>query len=74
MHFLKLFSREKSTQDKKVRLIKGNELKSTQVELLSFFLFKGVWVFLCLSASNTTQKQIITEISNFALILNLDVT
>ena len=42
MHFFKWFSRQKSTEDEKVRFIKGNELKVTQVELLSFFIFKSV--------------------------------
>ena len=37
---LKSYSREKSTQDENVRFIKGEELKLTQDELLSFFLFK----------------------------------
>ena len=40
---LKELSRVKSTQDEKdVRLIKGNELKLTQAELHSFFIFKSV--------------------------------
>ena len=39
VHYFKSFIREKSTQDKNVRFIKGNELKLTQVELLSFFFF-----------------------------------
>ena len=42
-HHFKSFSRVKSTQDEKVRLIKGNELKLTQDELLSFFFFKRVY-------------------------------
>ena len=42
MHHFKYFSRVKSTQDKKVRFIRGNELKLTQVDLLSFFIFKNV--------------------------------
>ena len=33
---------KKSTQEKKVRFIKENELKVTHVELLSFFTFKSV--------------------------------
>ena len=37
MHHFKSFSRIKSTQDEKVHSIKGNELKLTQFELLSFF-------------------------------------
>ena len=37
MHIFKSCSREKSTQDEKVRFIKENEFKSTQVELLSIF-------------------------------------
>ena len=36
-HHFKSFSRVKSTQDGKVRFIKRNELKITQVELLSPF-------------------------------------
>ena len=40
--FFKLLSREKSIQDEKVRFIKGNELKLTQVELFLFFFFKRV--------------------------------
>ena len=40
MHYFKSFSRVKSTQDEKARFIKGNELKLTQVELLSFLFFK----------------------------------
>ena len=39
-HF-KSFSRVKSTLDEKVRFIKWNELKVTQVELLSVFIFKS---------------------------------
>ena len=42
MHFLKSFNREKSTQEEKVRFMKGNELKLNQVELLSFFNFKSM--------------------------------
>ena len=45
VYFLKSFSREKSTQDEKVCLIKGNELKVTQVELLSSFIFKSVTIY-----------------------------
>ena len=37
VYFFKSFSREKSTQDERVRFIKGNQLKVTQVKLLSFF-------------------------------------
>ena len=33
MHYFKSFSQEKSTQDKKMRFIKINELKLAQVEL-----------------------------------------
>ena len=40
--FFNSLSREKSTQDEKVHFIKGNKLKLTQVELLSFFIFKSV--------------------------------
>ena len=42
MHFSKMLSQEKSSQDEKVSFIKGNELKLTQFELLSFFIFKNV--------------------------------
>ena len=42
MIFLKLFSREKSTQGKKVLFIKGNEI-ITEVELLSFLIFESVY-------------------------------
>ena len=38
---LKSFIQVKSTQEEKVHFIKGNELKLTQVQLLSFF-FKSV--------------------------------
>ena len=38
----KTISREKSTQDAKMSFFLGNELKLTQVELLSFFYFKNV--------------------------------
>ena len=41
MHFLNLLSQEKSTLDEKVHFKKGKELKLTQVELLSFFIFKS---------------------------------
>ena len=37
MHRFKSFSRVKSTQNKKVRFIKGNELKLIQVKLFTFF-------------------------------------
>ena len=37
---------KKSTQDKMVRYIKGNELKITQVELLLLFIFKDVYLSL----------------------------
>ena len=40
--FFKSLSREKSTQHEKVRFIKRNKLKLTQVELLSFLIFKNV--------------------------------
>ena len=40
--FLKSLTQEKLIQEMKVRFIKGNELKLTQVELLSFFIFKSV--------------------------------
>ena len=42
MYHFKSLSRLKSTQDEKVRFIKGNVLKITQVELLPFFTFKSV--------------------------------
>ena len=38
VHHFKSLSLIKSTQDEKVNLVKGNELKLTQVELLSSFL------------------------------------
>ena len=38
----KSFSRVKSTQDEKMRFIKGKELKVTQIELLLFFIFKRI--------------------------------
>ena len=37
VYYFKLFSRENSTQDQKVRFIKGNEIILTQFELHSFF-------------------------------------
>ena len=40
--FFNIAYRGKSTQDEKVRFIKGNESKLIQVELLSFFIFKNV--------------------------------
>ena len=45
MHHFKLFNQVKSTQDEKGRFIKGNELKLTQAELLSFFFFFFKWVY-----------------------------
>ena len=42
MHFFKPFRPEKSIQSEKVRFIKGNELRLTQVELFSVFIFKSV--------------------------------
>ena len=42
MHYLKSFSRVKSTLVIKIRFNKGNELKLIQVELVSFFIFKNV--------------------------------
>ena len=42
VHHFKLLSQVKSIQDEKVRLNKGNELKLTQDELHSFFLFLRV--------------------------------
>ena len=36
MHHFESFSGEKSTQDERVHFIKGNEIKLTQIELLSF--------------------------------------
>ena len=41
----KSFSRVKSIQDQKVHLIEENELKLTQVELLSCFYFKSVYLY-----------------------------
>ena len=43
MHLFKSLSREKSTQDEKMRFIKGNESKLTQIEIISFFIFKSVF-------------------------------
>ena len=43
MHFLKSFSRQKSTQDGNMRFTKGNELKITQDEVMLFFMFKIVF-------------------------------
>ena len=40
MQFFNLPIREKSSQYENVCLIKRNELKITQIELLSFFIFK----------------------------------
>ena len=37
MHYFKSLNRVKSTQDETVRFAKENELKLTQVELLSIF-------------------------------------
>ena len=37
-----LIINNKSIQDKKMHFIKGDELKLTQIELLSFFIFKCV--------------------------------
>ena len=48
--FKRLFNREKSTQDEKVCFIKGNELKVTQIELFSFFIFENVFVCLLFSS------------------------
>ena len=42
VHYFKLFSRVKSTQNEKVRFTKGNELKVTQIELYPFFIFNRV--------------------------------
>ena len=39
MHHFKLFIRIKTTQEEKMRFIKGNKLKLTEVELLPFFFF-----------------------------------
>ena len=38
-----LKSRVKSTQDEKVRFMKGKQLKVTQVEFILFFIFKSVY-------------------------------
>ena len=46
VHYLKLFRRIKPTQDEKVHFIWWNELKLTQVELLSFFHFKNAYNFI----------------------------
>ena len=42
MHHFSSFSRVKSIQHEKGRFIKENELKLTQVELLSFSFIKSV--------------------------------
>ena len=42
MHYFKLLSREKLTQDEMVYFIKGNELKLIRVELMSFCTFENV--------------------------------
>ena len=39
VNYFKLFTRVTSTQDEDTRFNKGNELKLTQVELLSFIIF-----------------------------------
>ena len=41
VHPFKSFNREKSTQDEKVRFIKGNELKLTRVNFLLYFIKKS---------------------------------
>ena len=40
VHYFKSFSRVKTTQDEKVRFIKGDEVKLTQDELLSFLFLR----------------------------------
>ena len=40
--YFKSFNGVQSTQDEKVRFIKGNELKLSEVELFSFLFFKSV--------------------------------
>ena len=47
MYVFKSFVREKSTQDEKMCFIKGNELKLTQVRLLSFFIIKSARGYGC---------------------------
>ena len=42
VHIFKTCSREKSSEDERVRFVKRNELKVTQVEILSFFIFMSV--------------------------------
>ena len=54
--FFKSLGLEKPTQDEKVRFIKGNVLKITHVELLSFFIFKSV--------PNFVLKQFVLEYRN----------
>ena len=46
MHYFKFFSRAKSIQRQKVRIIQGNESKLTQSELLLFSYFKSIWKLL----------------------------
>ena len=40
IHHFKSFSQVMSTRDEKVRFIKGNEIKLTQVDLLLFFFLR----------------------------------
>ena len=42
MHYFKSLSQEKSTQNEKLCFIIENELQLTEIELLSFFIFKSV--------------------------------
>ena len=48
MRHFKSFSRVKSTQDEKVRFIKGDESKLTQTELLSFFFLRVYGLLFCM--------------------------
>ena len=41
MHFFKSLSREKLNEDEEMHFIEGNELKLTQVQLFSVFVFKN---------------------------------
>ena len=63
MHYFKLFIRVKSTQDEKMRFFLGNQLKLTQVELLSFFYFKSVQLEITADAFHIPFKLFCKEFS-----------
>ena len=56
VYYFKLFSRENSTQDQKVRFIKGNQLKITQVELLSSFILRVYYRMKIITYPSTKEK------------------